>query len=157
MVVFCTNLEPEAVKVEKQRLYKTLSKGVARGLWDKVPDQLSCYTIDLKLVDKEAKFTKPTSKQQTNKANNNGTIEVIPAYQHFNFTQAVETVLKENAGEIMNADKVARTLYGDLEAKDLSKAKEKVGKILWLGARQKWWQGVAGKLEAYMLNKKFLP
>ncbi len=55
------NLAPEAAKVEKQRLYETLSKGVTRGSWDRVPDQLGCYTIDLKLVDKQAKSTKSTT------------------------------------------------------------------------------------------------
>lgn len=44
-------LEADAIKAEKPRLFDTLSKGTAKGLWDKVPDQTSCYTIDLKLVD----------------------------------------------------------------------------------------------------------
>lgn len=39
-------------------------------------------------------------------------------------------VLKENAGQILNSDKVARALYGDLKAGALTKTKEKIGKIL---------------------------
>lgn len=143
------DLDAEAVKVEKQRLYATLSKGVDRGLWDKVPDQLGCYTIDLKLVEREVKSTgtKQAIKSDTAKA-----IKVLPAYQHLNFTQAVGTVLRENAGQVMNSEKIAKLLYGELEGKDLSKAKDKVGKILWAGARQKRWQSVAGKLGAYMMS-----
>jgi len=61
-------------------------------------------------------------------------------------------VLRENAGQIMNSEKIARVLYGELVAKDLSKAKGKLGKILWAGARQKRWQGVLGKLGQYTLK-----
>lgn len=140
------NLDSQSVNVEKQRLYATLSKGVARGLWDKVPDQLGCYTIDLKLVEREVKST---GDKQVNEPETTGVIEVLPAYQHLNFTQAVETVLRENAGQTMNSEKIAKLRYGELAGKDLSRAKDKIGKILWAGARQKRWQGVPGKPGAY--------
>lgn len=143
------NLEKEAFKVEKQRLYETLGKGIAKGLWDKVPDQPGCYTVDLKLVDREVK---PDSSQQAIAPTNNVTLKLLPAYQHLNYTQAVTTVLQENAGQAMDSEKVATILYGDLEGKDLSKAKDKVGKILWAGARQKKWQPVTGKLGQYKIE-----
>lgn len=144
------NLEPEVFKVEKQRLYKTLGKGVSKGLWDKVPDQPGCYTIDLKLVEREVQSTKTTSSQALT-PKEKGTLKLLPPYQHLNYTQAVATVLKENAGQNMDSEKVARTLYGDLEAKDLTEAKHKIGKILWTGARQKRWQPVALKLGFYTM------
>jgi len=150
------DLDTQALKVERQRLYETLSKGIARGLWDKIPDQPGCYTIDLKLVDKEEK-SPPISHQQADKAENNGTIEVLPPYQHLNFTQGVETVLRENPGQVMTSEKIARILYGELSAKDLSRAKDKIGKILWAGARQKRWQSVAGQLGAYTLSLEKVP
>jgi len=61
-------------------------------------------------------------------------------------------VLKENAGQVMSSEKIAKLLYSELLTKDLSKAKNKVGKILWAGARQKKWQSVKGKLGAYTFN-----
>lgn len=145
------NLEKEAFKVEKQRLYETLGKGIAKGLWDKIPDQPGCYTVDLKLVEREVKSTKTTTSQAIAPISN-APLKLLPAYQHLNFTQAVETVLRENAGQVMNSEKIAKLLYGELEGKDLSSAKDKVGKILWTGARQKRWQGVAGKLGAYTIQ-----
>ncbi|KJH69616.1 hypothetical protein [Aliterella atlantica] len=161
------NLEPEAFKVEKQRLYETLGKGIAKGLWDKVPDQPGCYTVDIKLVDREVKPDQPASSQQAKVANehtatgitpkSNGILKLLPAYQHLNYTQAVATVLQENAGQEMDSEKVARILYGDLEGKNLSKAKDKVGKILWTGARQKRWQSVVGKLGAYTMVLEKVP
>lgn len=60
-------------------------------------------------------------------------------------------MLRESAGQIMNSEKIAQVFYGELVAKDLSRAKGKLGKILWAGARQKRWQGVAGKLGAYTM------
>jgi hypothetical protein len=35
----------------------------------------------------------------------------------------------------MNSEKIAKLLYGALTSKDLSRAKDKLGKILWAGAR----------------------
>lgn len=147
------NLEKEALKVEKQRLYETLGKGITKGLWDKVPDQPGCYTVDLKLVEREVKLDKkPASSGQAIAPISNAPLKLLPAYQHLNYTQAVATVLRENAGQVMSSEKIAQILYGNLEGKDLSKAKDKVGKILWTGARQKRWQSVAGKLGAYTVE-----
>jgi hypothetical protein len=42
----------------------------------------------------------------------------------------------------LTTDKVARTLYGELSGQALTKAKEKVGKALWIGAKQKRWGGI---------------
>lgn len=60
----------------------------------------------------------------------------------------LETLLRENAGQIINSEKIARVFYGELAAKDLSRGKGNLGRILWAGARQKRWQGVPGKLGA---------
>ena len=45
-------LEPNAFKVAKDRVSNTLYTGhKQKNLWAKVPDQIGCYTLDLKLVD----------------------------------------------------------------------------------------------------------
>ncbi len=131
-------LESELFKIERQKIYETMSKGVAKRFWDKVPDQPGCYTIDLKLVDNEEQSTKSKDDEpQAKSTKNNQPIEVLPAYQQLSSTKAVETVLRENAGLVMDSEKIARILYGDLEAEDFTKVKGKVGKILWSGANQK--------------------
>ncbi len=146
-------LESESFKVERQKIYETMSKGVAKRFWDKVPEQPGCYTIDLKLVDNEGKSPKSKDDEpQAKSTKSNQPIEVLPAYQHLSFTKAVETVLRENADVVMDSEKVERILYGNLEAEDFTKVKGKIGKILWLGANQKRWQGVPGKLGAYIMS-----
>ncbi len=145
-------LESESFKVERQKIYETMSKGVAKRFWDKVPDQPGCYTIDLKLVDNEGKSPKSKDELQAKASQSKEAIEILPAYQYLSFTKAVETVLQENAGLVMNSEKIAQILYGDLEAEDFTKVKGKVGKILWSGANQKKWQGVPGKLGAYTMS-----
>ncbi len=147
-------LESESFKIERQKIYETMSKGVAKGFWDKVPNQPGCYTIDLKLVDNEGKSPKSKDESQAKASPSKETIEVLPAYQQLSFTKAVETVLRENAGLVMDSEKVARILYGNLEAEDFTEVKGKVGKVLWSGANQKRWQGVPGKLGAYTLDLK---
>lgn len=45
-------LEPNAFKLAKDRVSNTLYTGhKQKNLWTKVPDQIGCYTLDLKLVD----------------------------------------------------------------------------------------------------------
>lgn len=91
-------------------------------------------------------------KLQRRKFSSKSTEEMLPRYQQLNFTEAVEAVVQENAGEILTTDKVARTLYGELSGPTLTKAKEKVGKTLWSGAKQKRWQRVPGQMGAYTLD-----
>lgn len=46
------DLEPRAFKVAKDRVSNTLYTGhKQKNLWAKVPDQVGCYTLDLKLLD----------------------------------------------------------------------------------------------------------
>lgn len=46
-------LESKDIKAEKPRMNDTLKKGVAKGLWQRVPDFPGYYTVDLKLVKKD--------------------------------------------------------------------------------------------------------
>lgn len=122
-------------------MYDTLSNGTEKGLWDKVPGQASCYTIDLKLVEPEliANKTAPennVSFRRQQQLRGKRSDEMLPAYRHLNLTAAVETVVQENPGQILTTDKVARELFGELEGRALTKAKDKIGKTLWGGAKQ---------------------
>lgn len=153
-------LDEDAIKAEKPRMYDTLSQGTAKGVWDKVPEQASCYTIDLKLVEPSvSKKTNPQSmagwRQKRQSGGKRGD-EMLPAYQHLNFTAAVESVVRENPGEIITTDKVARELYGELEGIALTKAKDKIGKTLWGGHKNGRWQRVQGQLGCYTLDLKLL-
>lgn len=152
-----SELEPEDVKAEKPRMNDTLKKGVAKGLWDKVPDSAGCYTVDLKLVEKEAESKKVESKKrQARKPNSKATEGMLPRYRNLSFTEAVETVVRDRSGEVLTPDIVARALYGELEGEAFTQAKTKVGKTLWSGANQGRWQSVPGKLGVYTLNLKLL-
>ena len=154
-------LEPDAMKVEKGRMTQTLSEGAKKGLWHKVPQQPGCYTIDLKLVEPElsSKDTAQQSKvgfRRRPQFRGNPSNNMLPRYQRMNFTEAVETVVSENAGQILSTEKVARALYGELSGQALTKAKDKIGKTLWSGANQKRWQRVPGRLGMYTLDMKLV-
>jgi hypothetical protein len=158
------DLDAEAIKAEKPRMYDTLSQGTDKGLWDKVPEQASCYTIDLKLVEpEEAEHVLPVNAKKTNSQNMVGSRrrqslrgkpsdEILPPYQRMSLTAAVENVVQEHPGEILTTEKVAKALYGDIEGRALTKAKDRIGKILWGGATQKRWQRVPGRLGCYTLD-----
>lgn len=149
-------LDADAIKAEKPRMYDTLSNGMEKGSWEKVPGQASCYTINLKLVEPESIATKTVQQNTTNLRRQHlrgkRSEELLPHYQHLNLTAAVETVVQENAGQILTTDKVARELYGELEGRVLTKAKDKIGKTLWGGAKQGRWQRVPGRMGCYTLD-----
>ncbi len=146
-------LPPKDITTEIPRINDSLKKGVAKGLWDRVPDEAGCYTADIKLVDKEVEpklFEQ--KKRQPRKPNSKVTEGMLPRYRDLTFTEAVETVLRERSGEIVTTDIMARALYGELEGSALVEAKKKVGKILWSGANQGRWQSVPGQKGAYTLD-----
>lgn len=150
-------LEPDAVKAEKSRMHDSLSTGVERGLWNKVPDQPGCYTLDLKMVKSESDQKQIVkSKHQEKQSKGKSSFEVLSRYQPLNFTEAVETIIRENAGQILTTDKVARELYGEISGPALTKAKEKVGKTFWSGVKQKRWQRVPNQMGCYTLDLKLL-
>lgn len=150
-------LDADGIKAEKPRMYDTLSNGTEKGLWDKVPGQASCYTINLESVEPEL-VAKKSAQQNTINFRRQQQIrgkrsdEMLPAYRHLNLTAAVETVVQENPGQILTTDKVARELYGELDGRALTKAKDKIGKTLWGGAKQGRWQRVPGRLGCYTLD-----
>lgn len=152
-------LEADALRAEKSRMSQTLREGALKGLWDKAPGAPGCYTINRKLLEpktdsKEITQQSKVSFRRKPQSNSKSSHTMLPRYQHLNLTDAVEVVVRENAGQILNTDFVARALYGDLEGRDLTKAKDRIGKTLWSGAKQKRWQRVPGKMGAYTLDLK---
>ncbi len=109
-------LTPKDISTEMPRINDSLKKGVAKGLWDRVPDEVGCYTADIKLVDKEVEPTKVEAKKpQGRKPNSRATEGMLPRYRNLTFTDAVETVLRDRSGEIVTTDIMTRALYGELE------------------------------------------
>jgi len=144
-------LSPDETKAEKPRMYDTLKKGVAKGQWDSVPDSPGCYTINLKLVEPEPdKNEAKSSKHEEGRRISKSQDEMLDRYRNLSLIDAVEQVVQESAGEVLTTDKVAQTLYGGkLEGYALTKAKERIGKTLWYGAKQGFWQRVPQQLGCY--------
>jgi len=144
-------LSPDETKAEKPRMYDTLKKGVAKGLWDSVPDSPGCYTINLKLIEPELdKNEANSSKHEEGRCTSKSQDEMLDRYRNLSLIEAVEQVVQESAGQILTTEKVAQTLYGGkLEGYALTKAKERIGKTLWYGARQGFWQRVPQQLGCY--------
>lgn len=154
-------LDADAIRMEKPRMYDTLSKGTSKGLWDKVPDQASCYTIDLMLVDPDSASKKISQQSKAGFRRKPQSIrrslnKMLPPYQQLNLVDAIEVIVRERPGEILSSDEVARALYGELSGLALTKAKERVGKSLWSGANQDRWQRVPRQKGLYTLDLKLV-
>ena len=149
-----------AIKEEKPRMYDTLTQGTKKGLWVKVPDSPSCYTIDLKLVPSDQavkqQSTERVTSHRTTPAKGKADERLLPAYKHLNLTSAVESVVHQYAGQILTTEQIAKELFGELSGKTLTQAKNKIGKTLWSGSKQGRWQSIPGKIGCYTLDRKKL-
>lgn len=147
-------LDASEIEAEKPQMYDTLTQGLKKGLWAKVPDDTNCYTHDLKLVQPLASKKSNSSRRQRRLSPVRGKRQeqMLPEYRHLNFTAAVEKVVKKYAGEILTTEKVAKELYGNLSGRELTVAKDKIGKTLWSGTKNERWQNVPGKLGCYTLD-----
>ena len=158
------DMNAEAVKAEKPRIYDTLGQGMEKGLWEKVPDQPACYTYRLSLVEPTADSdatTKSNSRlavsSRRRPSRRGRSDDMLPRYNHLSLTAAVEVVVNEHPGEVITTEKVAKELYGeDIEGRALIKAKDRIGKTLWGGATQGRWQRIPGRLGCYTLSLKTL-
>jgi len=154
------DLDADALRAENGRMSQTLIEGKKKGLWHKVPGEPGCYTLDLDLVAPElaAKVNQPRQfgRHQKYPSRSKPGLKMLPAYSQLNLIDAVEEIVKQKAGQILNPDLVARTLYGELSGQALIKAKEIVGRALWSGASQKRWQRLPGQKGAYTLDLKQL-
>jgi hypothetical protein len=158
------DMDAEAVKAEKPRIYDTLGQGTDKGIWEKVPDQPACYTYKLSLVEPTADSESATANtsrlpvsSRRRPSRRGKSDDMLPRYNHLSLTAAVEVVVNEHPGEVITTEKVAKVLYGDdIDGRALVKAKDRIGKTLWGGATQGRWQRIPGRLGCYTLNLKTL-
>lgn len=151
-------LQQDVFKGERQRMYQTLSEGTKKHLWEKVPEQVGCYTIDLKLVAPElvSSIEYPPHQVGTQEPQSTGKSpsRMLPPYQDLTLIDAVEAIVRENPGKILTIDFVTRALHGELSGKALTEAKGRIGGALWSGAEQKRWQRVPNQMGRYTLDVK---
>lgn len=156
------DMDAEAVKAEKPRIYDTLGQGIDKGIWEKVPDQPACYTYKLSMVEPKADSESTTTSRlpvssRRRPSRRGRSDDMLPRYNHLSLTAAVEVVVNEHPGEVMTTEKVAKVLYGeDIDGRALIKAKDRIGKTLWGGATQGRWQRIPGRLGCYTLSLKTL-
>jgi len=148
------------LKAEKGRMAQALHDGTKKELWDKVPGESGCYTIDLKLVEPDlAAKTEPApvvSLPPKSPSKSNLLLSMLPAYENLKSIDAVDLVINENAGQILTPDLVVKALYGKLAGSKLTQAREIVGRALWRGAESKRWQHLPGQRGKYTLDLRLL-
>lgn len=156
-------LEPDALIAEKTRMHDTLKTGMQKGLWDRVPDQAGCYTIDMMLLEPEpnpTEITQRNNKIKHSKINRSQrrqprgkSLQILPPYEQLSLIDAVEAIVRSHPGKSLTIAFVVQELYGELSGKALSEAKERVGEALWRGSKQKRWQRLP-QLGRYTLDMK---
>lgn len=148
------DLEAQAIRVERSRMYDTLKKGTTKGLWSAVPNSRNYYTIDLNSLA-------PTAKQQelllespfgsTSTRRSRYSDSLLPRYRQMGLSQAVEVFVRENAGQILTPEQVTRNLFGHAPETTLALVQAQVSKRLRDGAKLGLWQRVPGQLAQYIL------
>jgi len=155
-------LAEDELKAERGRMSQTLSNGVKKGWWNKVPGESGCYTINLELVEPDlvAKAEQTpivTAPPKSQSERSDLQPKMLPAYTALKSIDAVDLVINEKAGQVLNTDLIVKALYGKLSGTKLTKAKEIIGGALWRGAEAKRWQRVPGKQKGvYTLDLRLL-
>jgi len=94
-------LTEDAMQSEKWRMAKTLSEGALKGLWAKVPGEVGCYTIDLKLIEPdlapETDQLSAVSKPPKAQSKRDLPPQMLPAYTELKSIDAVDLVINEKA------------------------------------------------------------
>jgi hypothetical protein len=168
-------LSTNDLKAERLRVRDVLKRGIKRKLWAKIADQDSTYTLDLKLLKSAAKSTpkstsssplkpaiveKPSRKianqsklqaGSTAKLKSADNLVFRPEFVGKNLMDSVEKVMKANQGKAMNADAVAKVLFGELVGKALTDVKKRLNTIFSKGVQQKRWIRVFNQRGSYML------
>jgi hypothetical protein len=106
------------------------------------------------LVIRTVLDVKQPNPRQRNKSKIDLMSFTLPQYQNSNFTQVVEAVLREHAGQAMNSEKIAQILFNEVESDIFAAAKSRIDKVLWAGANQGRWRGISGKLGVYKMDLK---
>ncbi len=153
-------LAEDDIPAERVRMKQTLKYGIQDGLWDKVPGESGCYTLDLKQVDpdlaKKAKQGHQVSQPQTNPEQSQPSLSMLPAYSNLELIDAVDLIVNENAGQALTTEQVTTTLYGEVSGQDFVEAEESVAEALWRGAEAKHWQQFPGEKGVYTLDLRLL-
>jgi hypothetical protein len=79
-------------------------------------------------------------------------LKFLPQYQNQTLTDAVLSIFRENRGKCLDADTIAKILYGDLPSDRMALAKERITKNLSKGKIDGLWQRVPGHIGYYTLS-----
>jgi len=93
----------------------------------------------------------PAQPIKTTRRRRNNSLKFLPQYEHKTLTDAVLAILKENRGKCLDADTIAKLLYGDLTGDLMALAKERITKNLSKGKIDGLWQRVPGQIGYYTL------
>jgi hypothetical protein len=79
-------------------------------------------------------------------------LPLLKPYAHLSKIGAVKQVLQENQGNVLQADSIIKTLYGDLSVEDLRDERIRIRATLNLGVRQGLWTRLKGRGGRYTLE-----
>jgi hypothetical protein len=79
-------------------------------------------------------------------------LPLLKPYAHLSKIGAVKQVLQENQGNVLQADSIIKTLYGDLSIEDLRDERIRIRATLNLGVRQGLWTRLKGRGGRYTLE-----
>ncbi|KAB8331457.1 hypothetical protein SD80_023395 [Scytonema tolypothrichoides VB-61278] len=79
-------------------------------------------------------------------------IPMLPQYQVLTRMQAIEKILRENAGSVCHIDFVVRSLFGDLEPSVFKIVKSRIQSSLTHGKEKSYWAAVPDEPGCYTLD-----
>lgn len=144
-------LEPYLFKVVKGRVQSSLTQGRERGVWEAIPNEPGCYTLDLTMLSptngasmgvkskKKKSFLLPKSK----------TVPLLRAFEGQFLIDAITSLLEQNPGRVFSVGEVVTGIYGELDSQQVREVKNKVLNELSRGHRTGRFSRVPDKIGFY--------
>ncbi|MBD2388017.1 hypothetical protein [Cylindrospermum sp. FACHB-282] len=146
-------LEPYLFKVVKGRVQSSLTQGRERGVWEAIPYEPGCYTLDLSMVNptngngtsmgvkpkKKKPYLLPKSK----------TVPLLRAFEGLFLIDAITSFLEQNPGIVFSVAEIVMGIYGELDSQQLREVKNKVLNELSRGHRTGRFSRVPDKIGFY--------
>jgi hypothetical protein len=96
--------------------------------------------------------TSPTPYPQNDYSMPGTDIPMLPQYQVLTRMQAIEKILRQNAGSVCHIDFVVRSLFGDLEPSVFKIVKSRIQSSLTHGKEKNYWAAVPDEPGCYTLD-----
>lgn len=146
-------LEPYLFKVVKGRVQSSLTQGRERGVWEAIPHEPGCYTLDLTMLSPtnsdSTSMSARAKKKKPYLLPKSKTVPLLRAFEGQFLIDAITSFLEQNPGIVFSVGEIVTGIYGELDSQQIREVKNKVLNELSRGHRTGRFSRVPDKIGFY--------